>query len=265
MQGAYSNRYGASRLRIADCRWWIAKNTRTCAIVLVLLLVIVLVTEIRGAGDMEPTDGGSGQGLPETPQVQSDKALDSTGEEKEIMVHLLKSEQWGPLSSKGWTDRVGNGMGVWVSVKEQMLRVIQGTSVLFEAPCSTAAKGSGSKANSFQTPLGWHSIAEKFGEGAPWGRVFREKRITDETWKRGDPVKEDLVLTRVLSLRGEEQGKNSGGDVDSFDRNIYIHGTNDEQNIGKPVSHGCVRLTNDDVIAVYDIIPLNTLVLITEE
>jgi len=254
-----------TRLRIADCRLWIAKKTRTCAIVLVLLLVIVLVIEVRGASDTDLTDNGWGQGLPEAPLVHSNEALDSAGEDKELMVHRLKSEQWGPLSSKGWTDRVGKGLGVWVSVKEQMLRVIQGTSVLFEAPCSTAAKGSGSKANSFQTPLGWHSIAEKFGEGAPWGRIFRDKRATNDIWKRGDPIKEDLILTRVLTLRGEEPGKNSGGDVDSFDRNIYIHGTNDEQNIGKPVSHGCVRLTNDDVIAAYEIIPLNAPVLIIEE
>jgi lipoprotein-anchoring transpeptidase ErfK/SrfK len=95
--------------------------------------------------------------------------------------------------------------------------------------------------------------------------VFRDKHATKEIWKRGDPVKEDLILTRVLTLRGEEPGKNKGGDVDSFDRNIYIHGTNDEEKIGTPASHGCVRLTNDDVITLYEMVPLNTPMLITEE
>ena len=181
------------------------------------------------------------------------------------MSKRLTTNQWNRLSLNDWGDRVGNGLGVWVSVKDQMFRVIRGTALLLAVPCSTAAKGSGSKANSYQTPLGWHSVAEKFGEGALWGQVFREKRAANEIWKRGDPVKEDLALTRVLTLRGEEPGKNKGGDVDSFDRNIYIHGTNDEENIGKPASHGCVRLTNDDVIAAYAIIPLDTPVLITED
>ena len=67
-----------------------------------------------------------------------------------------------------------------------------------------------------------------------------------------------------MPLDGEEPGANKGGDVDSYNRGIYIHGTNDEANIGKPVSHGCVRLTNDDVIRAYDLIGQGTPVLITE-
>lgn len=186
-------------------------------------------------------------------------------EETEDMSKQLPAEARSLLESKSWTERVGDGLGIWVSVKEEKFRVLRGTAVVFETRCSTAAKGPGSKANSLQTPLGWHIIAEKFGDNAPWGQVFREKRATKEVWKRGEPVKEDLVLTRVLTLRGEEPGKNLGGGVDSFDRGIYIHGTNDEAGIGTPTSHGCIRLTNDDAITAYQIIPLNTPVLITEE
>lgn len=176
----------------------------------------------------------------------------------------LTNEQKAVLAEQNWAARVGERLGVWVSVREQRFRLIQGEQVVWDIPCSTAAKGVGSKINSFQTPLGWHSVAEKIGEGKPAGQVYREKRPTNEIWKPGDVVKEDLVLTRVLTLRGEEPGRNRDGDVDSFARGIYIHGTNDEARIGQPTSHGCVRLTNADVIVAFERIPQGTMVLITE-
>lgn len=176
----------------------------------------------------------------------------------------LTDEQWSRLARSGWEDRVSDGLGIWVSIRDQVFRIILGRTILWETPCSTAANGPGCRINSYQTPLGWHSIAEKIGDGKPWGRVFRDKQPTNEIWRPGNAVTDDLVLTRVLALAGEEPGRNKGGDVDSFARNIYIHGTNDEANIGTPTSHGCIRLTNDDVIRVYDRIPLGTLLLITE-
>ena len=72
------------------------------------------------------------------------------------------------------------------------------------------------------------------------------------------------MLTRLLWLTGEEPGVNQGGNVDSYNRYIYIHGTNDEAKIGTPSSHGCIRLRNDDVIEAYKLIPANARVLITE-
>lgn len=176
----------------------------------------------------------------------------------------LTGQQRRTLESAGWRDRVGDGTGAWVSITDQMFRIINNGAVVWQAPCSTAANGPGSKRDSYKTPLGWHSVGEKIGGGKPWGQVFREKRPTREVWRPGDPVEEDLVLTRLLALTGEEPGKNKGGDVDSYARYIYIHGTNDEEQIGKPMSHGCVRLTNDDVIAAYKRIPVGTPVLITE-
>jgi hypothetical protein len=169
------------------------------------------------------------------------------------------------LDSKGWSKRVGDGLGVWVSIREQMFRILLDSEIVMEARCSTSAKGPGSKVNSLRTPIGWHHIEEKFGENAPFGQVFREKHLSKDVWKPGDVVKEDLVLTRVLTLTGEEPGRNKGGDVDSFDRGIYIHGTNDEDKIGTPASHGCIRLSNTDVITAFPLIPLETPLLITEE
>jgi len=188
-------------------------------------------------------------------------AVEKEGESPDV---LLTGEQQRILESAGWRDRVGDAAGVWVSIADQMFRIVKNDMVVWQASCSTSAKGPGSKKNSYKTPLGWHSVAEKVGDEKPWGQVFVEKIPTRQVWRPGDPVKEDLVLTRVMALTGEEPGKNKGGDVDSYARYIYIHGTNDEKQIGKPVSHGCVRLTNDAVIAAYERIPVKTFVLITE-
>jgi L,D-transpeptidase YbiS len=180
-------------------------------------------------------------------------------------VNTLTDEQWAYLASQGWNHSAGeSALGVWVSVDEQMFRVIRGREIVWEVPCATAANGTGSLSGSYKTPLGWHVVKRKTGANAPWGQVFRGGQPTSEIWKPGQSTKEDLVLTRILFLDGLEPGKNKGGNVDSYNRKIYIHGTNDEARIGTPSSHGCVRLRNDDAIAAYDLIPEGTPVLITE-
>lgn len=173
------------------------------------------------------------------------------------------------LASHGWEEKVGDGLGVWIDVAHQRLFVIEGKQVVWDVPCATAKAGTGSVEGSLQTPVGWHRVDTKLGEGAPWGQVFRSRVATKEIWKPGDDVKEDLVLTRVLWLDGMEPGKNKGTTsdgrlVDSKQRCIYIHGTNGEALIGTPSSHGCIRLFNDDVIVAFDKLPVNTPVLITE-
>lgn len=173
------------------------------------------------------------------------------------------------LESHGWSERVGEQTGVWVSVDEQRLRVIENGKIVWDVPCATAAAGTGSESGSLKTPLGWHRIDTKIGEGAPWGQVFRARAPTNEIWKPGQDTQEDLVLTRLLWLEGLEPGKNQGTTddgilVDSKRRFIYIHGTNGEDQIGTPSSHGCVRLLNDDVIKAFEMLPEDTPVLITE-
>lgn len=173
------------------------------------------------------------------------------------------------LADHGWEKRVGTGRGVWVSVSAQRLSLLEGAEVIWSGTCATAANGVGAEMGSQKTPLGWHAVAEKMGEDAPWGQVFRSRVPTREIWKPGGSTKEDLVLTRVLWLDGLEPGRNkgknaAGKNVDSKERCIYIHGTNAEQLLGTPSSHGCIRLKNDDVIKVYDLIPVGTPVLITE-
>lgn len=176
----------------------------------------------------------------------------------------LTPEQRAKLDEKGWSERVGSEPALWVSIGEQRTRLIADGKILYEARSASAEKGIGSEMNSLMTPLGWHSVVRKVGDNAPWGQVFRARAATREIWQPGEDVTEDLVLSRILLLDGEEPGLNKGGSVDSFARNIYIHGTNDEARLGVPSSHGCIRLSNDDVIELYDLVPKDTKVLITE-
>jgi len=177
---------------------------------------------------------------------------------------LLTRQQQQILDEHDWDEWVSGEMGVWVCVDEQRLRLVREGRILWEAPCATAKRGTGNQAGSYMTPLGWHSVAEKFGDDAPWGQVFRARARVNEVWRFGQDVESDMVLTRILWLTGEEPGKNQGGDVDSYRRYIYIHGTNGENLIGVPSSMGCVRMRNDDVITAYNRIPTGAKVLITE-
>lgn len=181
----------------------------------------------------------------------------------------LSEEDRAYLAASGWSERVGDGLGVWVCVERQTFYLIAEGRILWQAPCATAAAGTGQIEDSFQTPLGWHRIVEKVGEGAVWGQVFESRRPSNRVWKRGQDTVEDLVLTRILCLDGEEPGRNKGMNaqginVDSRARHIYVHGTNDEARVGTPSSHGCIRLRNDDIIAVFERIPAGTRLLISE-
>jgi hypothetical protein len=186
----------------------------------------------------------------------------------EVAAVKLDQNDAARLANAGWADRVGEGRGVWVDASAQRLLIIENGRVCWQAPCSTAEAGIGNVEGSLQTPPGWHRVSGRFGEGQPWGRIFRSRAATGKCWSPGDKTDEDLVLTRVLWLEGLEPGVNlgkneSGQVVDSKQRCIYIHGTNDEDRIGQPASHGCVRLTNDDVLVAFAEIPDGTPVLIT--
>lgn len=148
-----------------------------------------------------------------------------------------------------------NGVLLVVDVPSQVLAVVEAGRPAQRLLVSTAKAGVGNRSGSNQTPLGWHRVDERIGDGEPRGRVFRS-RVPQSEILSGDqlvaPESGDYVLTRILWLRGLQPGYNSGGDVDSHDRCIYLHGTNQEQLLGMPASHGCIRLSNDDVIALFD-------------
>ncbi len=148
-----------------------------------------------------------------------------------------------------------------VSVAEQALEMLRDGVVAREYPVSTSRFGTGFEPGSFRTPLGRHRIAEKIGAGLPPGAVLRSRVWTGQIWTPGDSweADEDLVLTRVLWLDGLE-AENAG----SYSRYIYIHGTNHEEWIGTPASHGCVRMRNADVIELFDAVAAGDEVWIVE-
>jgi len=129
-------------------------------------------------------------------------------------------------------------------------------------PVSTSKYGIGNEAGSNKTPLGMHRIEEKFGDGAPKGMVFKGRVSTGKITEMNVQGVGDLITTRILWLKGLEPGINSGPGIDSYRRYIYIHGTVAENQIGQPASHGCVRMYNDDVIELFDLVAKGTTVLI---
>jgi len=122
-------------------------------------------------------------------------------------------------------------------------------------PVSTARAGPGEQRDSGCTPRGWHRIRLKIGEGVPENTVFVSRRPSGEVYSdslaEAEPER-DWILTRILWLSGVEPGLNRGGEVDTLRRYIYIHGTPDESLIGMPVSHGCIRMRNRDLLKLFD-------------
>jgi L,D-transpeptidase YbiS len=123
---------------------------------------------------------------------------------------------------------------------------------------STAKNGLGEKNGSFCTPRGRHIVRAKIGAGQPLNAVFVRRRPTGEVWTPELHARypgRDWMLTRLLWLSGCEPGFNRLGDVDTMRRVIYIHGTHDFAELGKPGSHGCIRMRNEDIAELFDLVP----------
>jgi len=154
-----------------------------------------------------------------------------------------------------------------VNIAEQRLDLFDGDVRNRSYRVSTAANGAGERAGSFCTPRGRHRIRAKIGAGLPLGAVLRGRRPTgevcdDATW-RAAPDR-DWILTRILWLCGEEPGFNRGGEVDTFRRYVYIHGTPDAVELGRPGSRGCIRMRNRDVIELFELVRAGTSVCICD-
>jgi lipoprotein-anchoring transpeptidase ErfK/SrfK len=124
-------------------------------------------------------------------------------------------------------------------------------------PVSTSKFGLGEKNGSFCTPRGAHIVRAKIGAGLPLGAVFVRRRPTGEVWTpelHERYAGRDWILTRILWLSGCEPGRNRLGEVDTMRRYIYIHGTPDTGELGKPGSIGCVRMRNRDVAELFDLV-----------
>ncbi len=135
-------------------------------------------------------------------------------------------------------------------------------------PVSTALNGPGQQQDSGQTPLGLHIVRAKIGQGKPINTVFVGRRPTKEIYNRelGEQFPgRDWILTRILWLSGKQVDFNRLGNVDTMRRYIYIHGTPYENELGRAVSHGCIRMANQDVIELFDLTPIGCPVEILNE
>lgn len=155
--------------------------------------------------------------------------------------------------------------GLLVDSKSQTLAIVQDGKTVKSYPVSTAKNGLGTEYGSNKTPTGLHSVASKFGKGLPERGVLQARKATKEIAPlclEPKHLDKDYVTSRILWLQGEETGINKGGKKDSYQRHIYIHGTPEEGLIGRPASHGCIRMRNADVIELFAQVPVGTRVYI---
>lgn len=142
-----------------------------------------------------------------------------------------------------------------ISIADQQLYGFADGVLVYRVPVSTALNGAGEESGSNCTPRGLHRVRARIGDGLPEGAVLRGRRWTGEIWSpalhEAFPGR-DWILSRILWLSGCEAGRNRLNGVDSFRRYIYLHGTPDTEPMGVPRSHGCVRLRNDAVCALFE-------------
>lgn len=138
-----------------------------------------------------------------------------------------------------------------IRINEQTLVHHRPSGIRVRYPVSTAKRGAGNKIDSLQTPLGRHRIAARIGAGLPANTIFRARRPVGLFDASCHDSEHDWILARILWLEGEQTGVNRRGRVDTFSRYIYIHGTHREDLIGRPASHGCIRMRRRDVIDLF--------------
>ena len=157
------------------------------------------------------------------------------------------------ISSKYSKEKLDNF--IYIGVKRQKLYLFEANIISKIYKVSTSLKGAGNEMSSYKTPLGLHFIYEKIGNNAPIGTLFINKKNTNKIVEIDSLTlnqNKDEITTRLMSLMGKELNINKGGRVDTFKRGIYIHGTSNEKSIGKPSSHGCIRMKNNDIIELFN-------------
>ena len=161
-----------------------------------------------------------------------------------------------------------SNLNIVINIDSQTMLVWYKNILERQFKISTSKNGTGNIMDSYKTPLGKHSICEKIGESAPIYTIFKSRQNTGNVCKTLNiPINdnEDLILTRILRLQGEEPGLNSGYSIDSkcidsYDRCIYIHGTNREDLLSIPASNGCIRMANLDIIELFSKVNIGTIV-----
>jgi len=149
-------------------------------------------------------------------------------------------------------------MRIEIDLVKQELALLDGGRVVGRYAVSSAKNGPGEQSGSLCTPRGRHIIRAKIGAGAPLNAVFARRRPTGEIWTPELHARypgRDWILTRILWLSGCEPGRNRLHEVDTMRRYIYLHGTHQFAELGKPGSIGCIRMLGRDIIELFDLVP----------
>ncbi|MDA9040572.1 L,D-transpeptidase [Gammaproteobacteria bacterium] len=158
-----------------------------------------------------------------------------------------------------------DSLTIEIDISKQRLFLLNNMVIVRSYPISSSKYGEGSTQNSFKTPLGNHVIKEMIGRDVIKNTIFTSRINTK---RQADIIHDltnsdnDYVTTRIMWLDGQEEGKNKGKGVDSYQRYIYIHGTHEEGLIGQKASHGCIRMFNSDVIELFNDVKKGTKVYI---
>ena len=190
-----------------------------------------------------------------------------------ILIGIISTKSLSPvdialerLKAFGLSD---SDTAIVIVVSEQRLYLVRGDGdVIRSYPVSTSKFGIGNRFGSYKTPVGAHRIWCKVGDGALYGEIIRHRKPTGRIAHiRTDTLESghDYITTREMCLEGLEEGVNKGDSVDSKIRAIYIHGTADEGRVGRMASYGCIRMKNRDVIELYDLVHVGTLVYIIDD
>ena len=180
------------------------------------------------------------------------------------------NDRWNPFMTNNKNFNKKSNVHLVINIAQQNLTLYQDDKELTQYTVSTAKNGIGSQQDSGCTPLGKHFIAKKIGTDEPINAVFIGRVPTGEIYSaelgKQHPER-DWILSRILWLSGLEEGLNKGsnsqGGCDTYQRYIYIHGTPDSEPMGAPLSHGCIRMRNEDIIELFDQVEAGTLVVIT--
>lgn len=156
-------------------------------------------------------------------------------------------------------------VSIKISPSSQQLYLLDRNRIIKEYTISTAKNGLGEEKNSFKTPRGLHLIRAKIGADLPINAIFKARRFTGKLYtselNEQDPTK-DWILTRILWLSGLEPGFNRLGNLDTMQRYVYIHGSPDDRPTGVPTSRGCIRMRNEDIVELFDLVTYGTRVYI---
>jgi hypothetical protein len=168
-----------------------------------------------------------------------------------------------------WVNKTRDRLGIKpadrllvVHIATQTMQFYRGETLLRSFVISTSKRPPSNLKDSLGTPRGLHEIGERIGLGQPAGMVFKARVCTGQHFSEiaDAATQTNLITSRILWLRGLEPGVNQGGEVDTYARYIYIHGTNHEERLGTPQSAGCVLMNNLEIISLYDEVRVGDLV-----